>query len=490
MFLFQEILDSCISSERQGNTLSVTLTYPFLGPPNKTKEADSEKGEGNNKEEIVMTETKAATENAKEPVKSLPETNSLLFMIESSEHDHLLEHPLVNSFLRLKFASIAPFYMIKTLCYAVLLAFVNSYVFLLNKHIMEEGIPEETSAELAVKWVLILLLVLLGVFRILPNVTGVVKKIVADLSKLTKDQQDLEHVQKKAKPIESLTNIENLLLMGVLISSSLLVSLPWDVNRVRHLSAITVLTTWFGFLFHFGFHPNYGLYRNMFVTVSKNFFKFFNWFFLFIIAFAISFFFLFSMPGTDENSSYATMVLTLEKTIIMVFTGEIDYGDLAFTHQFGKFIFMLFIFFVMLVIMNLLNGLAISDIGVIQQESELNTQKSRMNYIIGYEEYLIDLPAFVRKIPGFKPVQLGNSLTNRAARFKQKGKKWTCEDVEMPAEVLDMVKVHVQNKALAEAEEKAKNLAEEGPAIKEVQERLSRIERVLENLTENVAKLK
>ena len=81
-------------------------------------------------------------------------------------------------------------------------------------------------------------------------------------------------------------------------------------------------------------------------------------------------------------------------------------------------------------------------------------------------------------------------MANRAARFKQKGKKWTCEDIEMPAEVLDLVKVHVQNKALAEAEEKAKNAAEEGPAIKEVQERLSRIERVLENLTENIAKLK
>ena len=39
-----------------------------------------------------------------------------------------------------------------------------------------------------------------------------------------------------------------------------------------------------------------------------------------------------------------------------------------------------------------------------------------------------------------------------------------------------------------DAEEEAKN--EEGPAIKEVQERLRRIERVLENLTENIAKLK
>ena len=133
-----------------------------------------------------MTETKAATENVKEPVKSLPETNSLLFMIESSEHDHLLEHPIINSFLRLKFASIAPFYIIKTLCYAVLLTFVNSYVFLLNKHIMKAGIPEETSEELAVKWVLILLLVLLGVFRVLHNIVAVIKKIVTDLSKLTK----------------------------------------------------------------------------------------------------------------------------------------------------------------------------------------------------------------------------------------------------------------------------------------------------------------
>ena len=489
ILLTQEILDSCILAERQGNTLSVTLTYPFLSPPQQPKEVDSEKGEGS-KEEMVMTKTKTG-EAKEEPAKSLPETNSLLFMIESAEHDHLLEHPIVNSFLRLKFASIAPYYIFKTLNYAVLIAFVNAYVFLLNRHIMEEGIPEETSAELGVKWMTILMLVALGgrvliyLVKVVPNV---VKKMVAGLSKLTMNQQDLEHVQKKGRPLENLANIEEWLLVGILISTSLLISLPWEVERVRHLSATTVLTTWFGFLFHIGFHPSFGIYRNMFVTVSKNFLRFLTWFILFIFAFALSFFLLFAMPGTEENPAFATAKLSLEKTIVMVFLGEIDYGDIAFTHEFGKFIFVLFIFFVMLVIMNLLNGLAISDIGVIQQESAMNTQKIRMNYIIAYEDILINAPAILRNLGGFK--LLGDSVTNRAARFQQKGKNWTCEDVEMPAEVLDLVKVHVQNKALADAEEKAKKAEEEGPGIKEVQERLRRIERVLENLTENISKMK
>merc|ERR1719464_813495 len=119
--------------------------------------------------------------------------------------------------------------------------------------------------------------------------------------------------------------------------------------------------------------------------------------------------------------------------------------------------------------MNLLNGLAISDIGVIQEESAMHTQKIRMNYILG-------LPEFIRNLAGFK--KLGDSVKNRTARFQQKGKKWTCEDIEMPADVLDLVKVHAQNKALADAEEKGKKADEEGPAMKEVQERLRRIERV------------
>ena len=79
----------------------------------------------------------------------------------------------------------------------------------------------------------------------------------------------------------------------------------------------------------------------------------------------------------------------------------------------------------------------------------------------------------------------------REAKFQQKGKKWTCKDVEMPPEVLGLIKVHAVNKALADAEEKAKKAVEEEDAgIKEVKERLSRIETVLDTLAEKMNQIK
>ena len=471
------------------HTYVPTSSTPFLSHLEKTNLVDSEKGEGG-KEMMAMTNPKAE-EATEESSTALPETSALLFLIESAEHEHLLEHPVINSFLRLKFASIAPYYVFKTLMYLVFIAFINAYVFLLNEHIMETESPTETSAELAVKWVTILMLVALGL-RVLLFLGNLVKMLVARLSDLWARHQGLARKARKPEnkwdPENDFKSIESWLLVVILISTSLLASLPWEVDTVRHLSAVTILSSWSGCLFHIGFHPSFGLYRNMFVTVSKNFVNFLSWFIFFIFAFAICFFFLFNMPGTESNPAFASLKLSLEKTIVMVFLGEIDYGDLEFTHDFGKFIFVLFIFFVMLVIMNLLNGLAVSDIGVIQEESARNMQKNRMIYIVAYEGILVK-QSFLRNLGGFKLI--AETLTNREAKFQQKGKKWTCKDVEMPPEVLGLIKVHAVNKALADAEEKAKKAVEEEDAgIKEVKERLSRIETVLDTLAEKMNQIK
>ena len=51
-----------------------------------------------------------------------------------------------------------------------------------------------------------------------------------------------------------------------------------------------------------------------------------------------------------------------------MFVGEMEYNELRFHHWLGYVIFVLFMFLIMVVLMNILNGLAVSDIGKIQEE--------------------------------------------------------------------------------------------------------------------------
>ena len=55
------------------------------------------------------------------------------------------------------------------------------------------------------------------------------------------------------------------------------------------------------------------------------------------------------------------------KTVIM-FAGEMDYTDINIQHPLGYVLFLLFVFLMVIVLMNLLNGLAVSDIHKIQKE--------------------------------------------------------------------------------------------------------------------------
>ena len=66
--------------------------------------------------------------------------------------------------------------------------------------------------------------------------------------------------------------------------------------------------------------------------------------------------------SNDGDPFFANIGFALVKTIVM-FVGEMDYTDLTFTHWLGYVIFSMFIYFLIIVLMNILNGLAVSDIG-------------------------------------------------------------------------------------------------------------------------------
>ena len=51
-----------------------------------------------------------------------------------------------------------------------------------------------------------------------------------------------------------------------------------------------------------------------------------------------------------------------------MFAGEMDYTDIVIKHWMGYLLFGMFVFLMVIVMMNLLNGLAVSDIHKIQKE--------------------------------------------------------------------------------------------------------------------------
>ena len=53
---------------------------------------------------------------------------------------------------------------------------------------------------------------------------------------------------------------------------------------------------------------------------------------------------------------------------MVMFIGEMDYLDLLFKHWLGYVFFVLFVFLMIIVLMNILNGLAVADIHKIQEE--------------------------------------------------------------------------------------------------------------------------
>ena len=121
----------------------------------------------------------------------------------------------------------------------------------------------------------------------------------------------------------------------------------------------------------------------MFYTVFVTFFQFLLWYSFFVIAFALSFYVMFHTDhknGTknDDYPFFDEIGTSLLKAAAM-FVGELEFSDIPFTENaISKILFVAFIFLIVVVLMNLLNGLAVSDIGLIREEAEVLSLKSQV----------------------------------------------------------------------------------------------------------------
>lgn len=126
----------------------------------------------------------------------------------------------------------------------------------------------------------------------------------------------------------------------------------------------------------------------MFRTVSLNYVcLFFSYTFL-IIAFALAFYTLFK-----DNKNFSGPGHSLFKTIIMI-TGEFNSNDIPFfLHPvWSHIVFVLFVFFITIVLFNLLNGLTVSDTNEILSKAELIGLISRIRLIVYLEDVAFGEP--------------------------------------------------------------------------------------------------
>ena len=162
----------------------------------------------------------------------------------------------------------------------------------------------------------------------------------------------------------------------------------------RHLAALTLLIAFMQlYLLLVRVVPNtpIPIYINMFTTVLKTYTFILLSYLAFIVSFAYAFFLIFGPRREDVTSTvpvgpnmtaevatgairiiegdpyFNSIWLSLVKTLVM-FVGEMDYNDFMFRHWLGYVIFVLFVFLLIIVLMNILNGLAVSDINKIQEE--------------------------------------------------------------------------------------------------------------------------
>ena len=435
----------------EGDTMhenfEISFQYGFLAPdaeclPEKYRAKDEDAGD----------------QDYNRDLEALPETESLWYMGQSKEHRHLLKHPVITSFLWYKWQRIRKYFNRNIRLYILFVFLLTWFIFrefgghsstaLYNKFfyfafiimfsimtimILRDFLFDINQSRSMAKLKqnesnmgLDMLSILLGnivemmmlAFMVLIIVFGselLRPGLVALLITLLCIEVFQLLVSLKRYFFQPENWIEN---ATIALGFVILYNNPEEFEVNRNLAAIALLLSWSRMITLIGKHPknnHLNIYVTMFFKVLWSFFSFLSWYGLFIIAFGLSFFIMLhedikesednKMNQNEEKYEYFnTTFLSVVKTMTM-FVGELEFSDIPISLESSlmpiNFIFFLtFVFLIVVVLMNLLNGLAVSDTGAIQEQAEIYSYLSRVETISYLESVLLGDPFdFLSNVP-------------------------------------------------------------------------------------------
>ncbi|CAL4068320.1 unnamed protein product, partial [Meganyctiphanes norvegica] len=328
-----------------------------------------------------------------------PECRMLSCFIREGQRQ-LLKHPLCETFLYLKWLKVRFFFLINLIFYSILVSLLTIYILIVYtgsiisamtcKNEMVKNWSESNKTDVehdnhcipkivdhhnfatqiilqTILWVIFIMVFILGLKELL---------------------QILD------KPSVYLSSWDNILVgPNIVMCLAIVISgfkKHYHYEHVEawehHIAALLILFSWVELLMLIGRFPIFGLYIQMFAQVTKNFGKFLLAYSCLINAFSLSFGVLF-----PTHKPLNALGIRLIKTIVMM-TGEIEYDDWFFgdDHKVkypvtSHLVFLFFLMFVTIILMNLLVGLAVSDIQGLQKSAGLDRLVLQTELIMNFE---------------------------------------------------------------------------------------------------------
>ncbi|XP_066996921.2 transient receptor potential channel pyrexia-like [Anabrus simplex] len=281
------------------------------------------------------------------------ESGLLLAFIEVGQRQ-ILNHPLCQTFLFLKWKRIRKFFLFSLMFHAIFVLVYSAYVvgiFLRDcSPVCSISLPVQISGYI----LLILTFILLAkeLFQMAHSCNGYIR------------------------------HWENWLQLQIIICACV-TSIPTIILQYHvydwqhHVAAIGIFLTWVELMMLVGRFPMFGLYVQMFTTVAVNFAKFLLAYCCLLVAFSLSFGVLF-----PNYKAFKNVMWNLIKVVVMM-SGELEFEDIFYGNENDQdkqvmypgtahLMFLAFVLLVTVILTNLLVGLAVSDIQGLQQSAGLD----------------------------------------------------------------------------------------------------------------------
>lgn len=296
-------------------------------------------------------------------------------------YKEILEHPLCQSFLYLKWQKIRKYYVSRLLFYLTYVISLTLWVMTALAHNCyneSHGVFDNASIPLCanssgldgffyqhpivleIEWYALVSL----------NILEVIRKLTGMLTYMSVKQ--------------FFTQAENLVEWCVTFSvfATSFIYYGRTYTWQSHVGAFAVLCGWSNLMLMIGQLPMFGAYVAMFTSVQAQVFKLLLAYACLLVGFTASFCVIF-----PQSKSFSSPHTGLIKVLVMM-TGELDFEDLFFPGDESKYVessgtswillqvsaqlsFVLFLLFVTIVLMNLLVGIAVHDIKGLQKTAGL-----------------------------------------------------------------------------------------------------------------------